>query len=112
VPLKFYRGISVDAEKGEDIKAKIRRQGLEGTEGQWRAEYFDLKPYLNELFERDDLSLDLTHPNELKRRYEIVLGGTRVPKSVGVYACGEKNGASFYAERDKTPNAISLEAVS
>lgn len=106
--LRLYRGISVDAERGEEIKATILRQGIIGTEGKWRAEYFDLKTYLNDLLERDDLSLDLTRPSEYHGRTEIVFGGTTVPATNGIYACGERNGASFYAERDRRPDQIGL----
>lgn len=106
--LKLYRGISVDAESSENIKATILRKGIIGTEGKWRAEYFDLKPYLNELLERNDLSVELTRPNEYARRTEIMFGGTTVPATNGIYACGEQNGASFYAERERRPDQIGL----
>jgi hypothetical protein len=106
--LRLYRGISVDAERGEDIKATILRQGIIGTEAKWRAEYFDLKPYLDELLEREDLSVDLTRPNDYRGRTEIVFGGTTVPTTNGIYACGEQNGASFYAERDRRSDQIGL----
>jgi len=108
VLLKLYRGISVDAERSEDVKAKILREGIIGTEGKWRAEYFDLKPYLDELLVRDDLSIDLTRPNEYEGRTEIVFGTTTVPTTNGIYASGEQNGASFYAERERRPCRIGL----
>jgi len=106
--LKLYRGISVDANLAASVKATILGQGIAGTEGKWRAEYFDLKPYLDELLEREDLSVDLTRPNDDQGRTKIVFGGTTIPITNGIYACGEPNGASFYAERDRRPDRIGL----
>jgi hypothetical protein len=81
--MRFYRGISVSHHTTDAVIAKIRSQGLQPGDGGWNMLAADLKPTLNTLWQKPSINLADTRPE--------------VGDPSWVCACGEENGALYYA---------------
>tara|TARA_R110002096_G_scaffold380542_4_gene574474 strand:+ start:1662 stop:2384 length:723 start_codon:yes stop_codon:yes gene_type:complete len=82
--MRLFRGIAVPANKSEDVKQRIREDGIRGDEGgQWQISLSDLRADLEGLFEKPGLSASDTI------RDDVLFSG--------VCACGDEYGASNYA---------------
>lgn len=93
--LPLFRGIAIPAATADRMREDILRKGTRGDEGkQWQFTLNDLRPNLERLLEKPNLSLDDTRPPEGRGEY-----------FPAVCACGDEVGASYYAIRHNThPN--------
>jgi hypothetical protein len=87
--LILYRGIAVPTNEAEQIKQKILRDGIQGDEGrQWQFWGDDLRPKIETLLQKPDLSTaDTRPPRESREQFRVVC------------ACGDEFSASYYALR-------------
>jgi hypothetical protein len=98
--MRFFRGISVLASSVGSTILSIWKNGLTGEEGHWQMSY-NWPGQLDALFNKKDLSTKDTRATD------------GVP---GVCACGETNGAAYYAwhhnrgDKDTSPIIIEFEA--
>jgi hypothetical protein len=97
----FYRGISIPRHETDAVIAKIRSQGLRAGDGRRPMLAPDLKPILNTLWGKPSINWTDTRPD--------------VGNLSWVCACGEVNGALYYAcshnksAQDDTPILITFE---
>jgi hypothetical protein len=100
--MRFFRGISVPASETKPTIAEIEKIGLVKEQGKWKTEHFHPGP-LEPLFVKTDLSTEDTRPSE-------------ADKMAAVCACGDVDGASYYAwkhnktDAHDTPILIEFEA--
>jgi hypothetical protein len=96
--MHFYRGISVPADKAEDVIKDIRANGIISHKGHWLMDHHKPDPTL---IEKPDLTIEDTRPK-----------GAGVP---AVCACGTFEGATYYGwthnknEENDTPIIIEFE---
>jgi hypothetical protein len=81
--VRFFRGIAVSTDDAETTTAEIIDIGLVERKGWWKMEHYCPEPF-GPLFGKNDLSVEDIRPNGLQ--------GVAV-----VCACGEVDGASYYA---------------
>lgn len=102
--LAMHRGITVPQREGQRVVAAIQQTGMSGSEGRWRfvlPDIVDIRPRLNVLFTKPDLTKD-----------DIF---SSAPFD-GLCACGAPAGAAYYALRhnfsaeNDYPVAIEFEA--
>ena len=100
--LRMFRGLAVPASRRNEVIERITATGFVGSEGRWNIIH-QHPGDINALFEHDDLTVELTRPNSVA-----------LPKVV--CACGEMDGASYYAshhnrsEENDTPIIVEFEA--
>jgi hypothetical protein len=98
--MRFFRGLAVPFSEADEIAAQIRSDGLATNAWRWKTEHWRPDP---KLIGKENLSLDDTRPK----------GVSATP---AVCACGDLEGASYYAsshnrnEADDTPLLIEFEA--
>jgi len=104
--LTLFRGIAVPASRSEDITRSILANGIRGDEGGWRIPWVSVRPQLDALFRKQDLAIKDTRPTSPNE-----------DASRTVCACGDRDGAAFYAlehnrhtGRDETPLVIEIVA--
>jgi len=95
--ITLYRGITVRPREVHAVTERILTQGLTiDPELTWRLECINLKPRLEELLEKPDLSTDDTRPSRWvktsKGGYSELIGGFPA-----ICACADILGASYYA---------------
>jgi hypothetical protein len=81
--MRFYRGIAVSRDAAPSIIAKIRSHGLQPGYGRWTMIAADLKPRLNEIWQKTTVTFADTH--------------SECPSPSWVCACAEEAGALYYA---------------
>lgn len=81
--MRLYRGISVPNESAQDGLRKIKSQGLQSGDGNWRMITADLKPRIDEIWRMPAITLADTRPSSDNPSW--------------VCACGEKQGALYHA---------------
>ncbi len=98
--MRFFRGLAVPEAKAGETVEEIRKTGLVNNAWFWRTEH---RRPLPGLLEKPDLSLEDTRPKGM-------------PGTPAVCACGELDGASYYAwshnrsSTNDTPIIIEFEA--
>ncbi len=98
--MRFYRGLTVPADNAVTTVAEIKERGLITNNWSWRTEHH--RP-VSGLLDKHELSLDDTRPKDV----------TWTP---AVCACGDLDGASYYAwshnqtNTNNTPIIIEFEA--
>lgn len=83
----LYRGIAVPQDEGSDLVTRIRRNGIDGSEGQWRFALPDIanvRAQLEVLFAKESLT-----------KSDVF---SKTPYN-GICACGSTFGAEHYALR-------------
>ncbi len=56
MPLELYRGIAVPRNRVNSVISRIENFGIQGDEGFWRFMGWKLRPYIEQLFQKKDLS--------------------------------------------------------
>ena len=79
--MRLFCGITVPSQDADHVVEDIRSRGLVSDKGNWRIEVTDSGPP-DALFDNDDLSIEDTRSGE---------------SSLAVCACGELEGAAYYA---------------
>jgi len=94
--LTFYRGISVTPDEADQVRQKILDNGMSGTESRhWQFACSDLRPQIEMLFQKDNLSTHDTRP-ERNNKGDRNDHPTEDEFPV-VCACGDEIGAAYYA---------------
>lgn len=100
--MRMFRGLAVPFSQRDEVIESITATGFDGGKGRWNIIH-QHPGDINALFEREDLTTVLTRPD-----------GVLLPKVV--CACGEMNGASYYACKhnrsadNDTPIIVEFEA--
>ena len=95
--ITLYRGITVKPEDASTVKSHILSKGLTNEQGRmWRFECVDLRPRVQQLFEKSDLTTEDTRPS---RWIKTSQGGHSEPIGgfPAICACADILGASYYA---------------
>lgn len=96
--LTLYRGITIKPEEAETVRKRILKEGLSYGQGRlWSFECVDLRPRLNQLLKKTDLTTEDTRPSikiddgNGNWHMELINGYP------SVCACADLLGASYYA---------------